>query len=134
MLIVRRDQFDAFSVGDPARFIEQMRQHIVEAMPDEIRGIPRDLVSAMIATAIERARSHGLRTAEQIAGFVSVMFEIAPNFDEEPTLRTMLSNARVTPVERWESLFTRTPALDAAWERAAAPSFYDAEAWIAKGP
>jgi hypothetical protein len=134
MLIIRRNQYYAFLQGDPARFTEQIQRHIVETMPDEIRGIPPHLILAMIEAASERARSHGLATDEQIVGFVSVMFEIAPNFDEEPTLRAILSDTRFTPAERWESLFADTPALQAAWERAAQPGFYDEQAWMGPAP
>ena len=87
----------------------------------------------MVAVAIERARKHGLTSDEQIFGFVSVMFEIAPNFDEEPTLRAILSDTRRKPADRWEALFADTPSLHAAWERAAHPDFYDHKAWMEAG-
>jgi hypothetical protein len=134
MFIVRRDQYNAFLQSDPARFVEHIQRHIAAIMPDEIRGIPSQLVLVMIEAAIERARSHGLTTDEQIFGFVSVMFEIAPNFDEEPTLRAILSDTRFTPAERWESMFADTPDLQAAWERAAQPAFYNEQAWIGPTP
>ena len=130
MFIIRRGQFDAFLQGDPEQFVDSVLRHIVTAMPEEVRGIPLPLVRAMVEVAIDRARKHGLTSDEQIFGFVSVMFEIAPNFDEEPTLRTILSDTRRKPADRWEALFADTPGLRAAWERAAHPDFYDHEAWI----
>ena len=62
------------------------------------------------------------------------MFEIAPNFDEEPTLRRILSDTRLKPAERWETLFSDTPDLRIGWERAAHPDFYDHNAWIDSRP
>lgn len=129
MFAIRQAQYDVLLQADPVQFVGHVLRHIAEDMPDEIRGIPPHLVWRMIEAGIERARRHGLTTDEQIIGFVGVMFEIAPNFHEEPTLRKVLSDPRRTPAERWEALFADTPALNAAWERAAHPDFYDERAW-----
>lgn len=134
MLTIRGEQFDSYLQKDPERFIDQILQHVVETMPDEVRGIPVHLVREMIRVAVARARGHGLTNDEQVMGFVGVMFEIAPNFDQEPTLGAVLSDARLEPAERWEALFADTPELNAAWERAAHPDFYDHEAWIGPAP
>jgi hypothetical protein len=133
MLIIRPNQFDQYLQHDPERFIDHLLNFITETMPDEIRGIPPHLVREQIRVAIARARKYGLTKDEQVMGFVSVMFEIAPNFDEEPVLQRILTNTRLSPSERWEALFADTPELNAAWERAAHPKFYDANAWIDSG-
>ena len=134
MVKLRDDQFDEYLQDDPVRFIELILRHIAQTMPDEIRGIPPHLVWYQIEVAVARARKHGLTKDDDIMGFVSVMFEIAPNFDEEPTLKTILADPRMQPSERWQALFADTPALKAAWERAAEPNFYDSAAWIGPEP
>jgi hypothetical protein len=130
MMNIRPNQFEAFLQANPESFINQILQFVTETMPDEIRGIPEYLVKDQIRVAIARAKKYGLISDQQVMGFVSVMFEIAPNFDEEPILNKTLTNSRLNPAERWEALFADTPELNAAWERAAHPKFYDANAWI----
>ena len=93
-------------------------------------AFPPHLVWNQIEVSVARARKHGLTSDEDIISFVSVMHEISPNFDEEPTLKAILADTSKTPHERWQALFADTPALNAAWERAAAPTFYDYKAWI----
>ena len=117
--------------SSPEEFIVLILQHLVREMPDKVRGIPAHLQYGQIEVALVRARSHGLATDSQLIEFVSVMHEIAPNFDEEPTLKAMLDNGPGTPAERWESLFADTPEHAVAWERAAHPFFYDYKAWLA---
>lgn len=132
MLTISQYQYDHFLQSNPQRFILLIYKHIAETMPDEIRGIPERLVCKMISTAIKRARSHGLGTDGDITGFVCVMFEVAPNFDEEPVLRSMLESNR-SPTDRWNSIFFDTAELNAAWERAGEIGFYDPNAWIDSG-
>ncbi len=130
MLTIKPNQFDQYLQHDAEAFIDHILNFIIDTMPDEIRGIPLHLVREQIRTAIARARRHGLTSDEQVMGFVNVMFEIAPNFDEEPVLQKVLTDTRLTPAERWEALFANAPELNAAWERAAHPKFYDSNAWI----
>jgi hypothetical protein len=75
------------------------------------------------------SRRHGLESDRQVIGFVSLMFEVAPNFDREPVLAALLANRAVPPAERWRRLFAPEPAVEAAWARAAEPGFRDASAW-----
>ena len=130
-MIVDPKQFQGLLQADPEAFVGLVHAHLIEAMPDEVRGIPTPLVREMIEVGIARARSHGLRTDEQLLGFVSVMFEVAPNFDEEEGLRAVLHQRGPSAADRWESLFADTPALALAWEYAAQPQFYDPDAWLA---
>jgi len=99
-------------------------------MPDKVSGIPAHLQYLQIEVALERARSHGLRGDAELMAFVAVMHEVAPNFDEEPTLKAVLDSGEGTPEQRWEALFADTRELSIAWERAAHPLFYDYKAWL----
>ena len=130
MFKISPQQYATWLQRQPAEFVREILDHVTHTMPEEVRGIPPHLVAAMIETGIERARGHGLSTDEDIVAFVGVMFEIAPNFDDEPTLRAVLAEKTLTPAQRWQALFAGTPSLATAWERAAAPQFYDAAAWI----
>lgn len=130
-MIVDPNQFHGLLQAHPDTFVHQIQEHLNEAMPDEVRGIPAPLVRSMIEVGIARARSHGLRSDEHVFGFVAVMFEVAPNFDQEEGLRAVLNQRGPSAADRWESLFADTPALSLAWEYAAQPQFYDPAAWLA---
>lgn len=129
-LIVDPKQFQGLLQADSEAFVGLVHEHLIEALPDEIRGIPAPLVRSMIEVGIARARSHGLRSDEELLGFVAVMFEVAPNFDEEEELRAVLTRRGPSASDRWEALFADTPALRLAWEYAAQPQFYDPDAWL----
>ncbi|PWV64757.1 hypothetical protein [Plasticicumulans acidivorans] len=130
MITIDQDQYDRLLQGDPQGFIAETYRFLCDTQPGAMRGIPEHLMLDMIAAAIARARRHGFDSDEQVMGFVGLMFEIAPNFDEEPTLRAILDDRSRPAAERWEALFADTPELTQAWERAAYPTFYDHKAWL----
>jgi hypothetical protein len=127
------DQFKDVAQRDPDRFAVGLLDHIIQTMPDEVRGLPAHLALRLVLNGIERARSHGLSSDEDLAGFVCVMFDVAPNFDQEPTLKRILADSALGDVhQRWQALFARTPELQTAWERAGWSGFYDHQAWTVK--
>lgn len=97
MIVVGKGQYDSLLQADPDRFVIHALRSVARTMPDELRGIPLHLARGMTEAAIARARGHGLTGDEDILGFVHTMFEIAPNFDREPTLRAVLSDTGRTP-------------------------------------
>lgn len=130
MLKLRPQQLDQLLQQDIEDFIERLLQLIADNMPEEIRGIPPALLREQIRLGIRKAWRYGLTSDEQVMAFVAVMFEIAPNFDREPVLQRVLQDTQLVPARRWDALFADTPELNAAWERAAHPGFYDANAWL----
>jgi len=125
MLKVRKGQFDAF-LSDEEGFISFIIGHLCEESPELIERIPPDDLREMVRNGLARARSHGLRSPGDLAAFVSIMFEIAPNFDEHPAIRQALDDARVPVDKRIDTLFERVP--EKAWEEA--EKNYDAKAWF----
>ncbi|NMO23541.1 hypothetical protein HPC49_48320 [Pyxidicoccus fallax] len=126
MLRISKVQLDAFLLHDPKEFAEFMVQHLQEESPGLIDRIEPDLLREMIINGLERGRSHGLQSAEVLASFVSVMFHIAPNFDEHPDIRKALRDTRVPEPERMNRLFDSVP--EKAWDEA--EKQYDPDAWF----
>ncbi|HEY0004205.1 MAG TPA: hypothetical protein VGB17_05295 [Pyrinomonadaceae bacterium] len=122
---IRREQIEAFLPKSDAEIVEFIIKHLQEESPELIDRIPLDGLREMVGNGIKRARTHGLSSLADLTGFVSIMFEIAPNFDVIPAIRSVLSDENVPPDKRFERLFEKE--LDEAWERAA--NNYNPEAW-----
>ncbi len=80
----------------------------------------------MVKTGVERARSHELNRAEDIAAFVAVMFEVAPNFDEQDEIKNVLAETNFPASARFAQLWERIS--DETWEKA--EKSYKADVWF----
>ena len=70
----------------------------------------------MVKIGIERAKRHELERFEEIAAFVGVMFEIAPNFDEQEEIKMVLADTNFPASARFASLWERVS--EEAWNTA----------------
>jgi hypothetical protein len=131
MFTIRKDQMEAFSPKDRETLAAHIYHHLLDSNPETLRGLPTIHALDMIMTSIKRAEGHGFSEPEHLMGFVSVMFEMAPNFDEEPTFEKILADSKRTPEQRWEALFEDKPEIEQAWERVDQPDFYSANDWLA---
>lgn len=122
---IRQKQFDAFSPKNDGEVIDFIIKHLQEESPELIDRIPLDGLREMVGNGIARARSHSLGSLADLTGFVSIMFEIAPNFDVIPAIRRVLRDESAPPDKRFSMLFEKE--LDEAWERAA--NNFNAETW-----
>lgn len=125
MLKIRQEQKDAFLPKTDEERIDFIIEHLHEESPERIEDLSPDTLREMVANGIARARSHGLQSLYNLTAFVSIMFEIAPNFDDEPELRQVLRDDNVSVDERFDKLFE--PEHDEAWTRAGK---YDGDAWM----
>ncbi len=122
---IRKEQIDHVITHDEEKFISDIIEHLHEESYDLIENIPKDSLRDMVANGLRRARSHGFRAAGDLMAFVSVMFEIAPNFDEHPEIRKVLRDESIPLDERFDALFERVS--DKGWEEA--DGNYDEYAW-----
>ena len=122
MLKIRQAQFDAFEPKTDEEIINFIVAHLREASADLVEKLP-DLPE-MVKNGVARARSHKLESLQDLTAFVSIMFEVAPNFDEHAALREVLDDERVPVNERLDNLFANE--LNKAWEEAAR---YDGAVW-----
>ena len=111
---IRREQFDRMLQHDEKAFVDMIINHLQEESPELVEDIPTDELQEMVSNGIARARTYGLYSDEDLVAFVSVMFEIAPNFDEHPAIHRVLRDDTIPIEQRFDSLFERVP--DEAWE------------------
>lgn len=124
-MLIRQEQMDAFLPQTDEEIIEFIIDHLQEESPESIDRIPPDSLREMVGNGVRRARTHNLSSLGNLTAFVSLMFEIAPNFDEQPDIKQRLEDERVPIEENFDRLFE--PELDDAWQEAA--DNYDSEAW-----
>lgn len=117
MLVIRREQLEAFIAPDETALINVVSRAVREANGERVRSYEDKVLDETVKIGIERARSRGLKFAEDIAAFVAVMFEVAPRFDEQAEIDAVLSDENLTPELRFKTLFARV----------AEPAWLDAE-------
>lgn len=126
MLIIRQQQLDDYILQDEDDFVRSVTEHIREENPERVADYPDSLLEEMVRTGINRAKSRGFERPEDLSAFVAVMFEIAPNFDEQTDISKILDDDQ-TPVEqKLDQLFELVS--EEAWEEA--EENYDADAWF----
>ena len=126
MLVIREKQIQHFIAEDEPKLIRLIRQIIREANPERVSGYSDQLLDAMIKIGVERAKSHELTLAEDIAAFVGVMFEVAPNFDTQKDIEATFKDTLFSPTDRFKQLWNRIS--DAAWTEA--ETNYDVKIWF----
>jgi hypothetical protein len=126
MLTIREEQMNAFLLDDEQAFVDFIIEHLNEESPELIDRLPLDALREMVSNGIARAKKYGLRSPEDLTAFVAVMFEIAPNFDEQPEIHQVLQDESIPIDERFDLIFEKVS--DEAWEEA--DRNYDYEAWF----
>ena|ERR1041385_7069612 len=126
MFVIRDEQIQSFIAKTDDELVDVIKLALGETNPARISGIDPSVFGKMIKVGIDRARSHELSRAEDIAAFVAVMFEIAPNFDEQAQINDLLNHPKMTPTFRFYQIFEGIP--DEAWEEA--ESNYNTETWF----
>jgi len=139
-LIIRPEQLEAFQAHAEVDFEKRVALHILEEHADVlvrlhgrtigVAEIPEEVLRKMIKSGLARARGYGMEHESSLAVFVSLMFAVAPNFDEHPLIRRVLLDEREPPDSRIELLGEHVT--DENWE--AAEQNYDPLAWNVESP
>ena len=127
MLVIRQEQIDALIKGTDEEFVEFLVGHAKEEFPEKVAERDDETLRTMVRGGVRRAESHGFTTAEDITAFISIMFEIAPNFDEQPQIKTVLDDENFPPEDRIERLWSPL-VTEEAWEEA--EKNYNENAWF----
>jgi hypothetical protein len=135
MLKIRPEQSEAFQPVAEAAFVAEVVDYLRKTRPQEvvrlpggpttIAEIPDEILSVMVRGGIARARDYGITSSSALAGFVSLMFISAPNFDDHPLLKRALQDNDTDPNSRLEKLIQ--DSTEQNWE--AVRQAYDASAW-----
>ncbi len=126
MLVIRKEQIQQLIAPDELSLVRLIRNLIREGNPERVKGYSDQLLDWMIRIGILRAESRGLSLAEDVAAFVAVMFEIAPNFDEHTEIDKALNGDSFPVAERFRQLFEHVS--EEAWGEA--EQNYNSKVWF----
>src|SRR6185312_3968571 len=115
----------AFEESAEAEFVRDLALTVREQQGEQVADLSDDDLEDAVALGIERARLRGLTGQQAIAIFVGLMFQFAPNFDEQQNIRDVLSDERLPPDLRLELVVEH--ASDRDWTEA--EQLYDETAW-----
>ncbi len=90
--------------------------HLCEEQPEAVAELRDAEIMRRVRLGMDRARSHELNTEGSITAFVTLMFLVAPNFDEHPRIRKALDNQTADPDQRMQRIFQQTAEAD--WDEA----------------
>jgi hypothetical protein len=122
---LRKEHLEAMEKAAEPAFIDELCEHLRNTQAEDVAPLSDDVLRARVEVGIARARTHQLRTERAITGFVSLMFAIAPNFDEHAAARQCLTDQTVEPDARVDLLGERMSIQD--WQAAKALS--NPKAW-----
>lgn len=126
MLIIREEQIQHFIAADEDQLVKLIGHIIREANTERTADYEDKTLEKMVKIGIERAKGYELQNGEDISAFVAVMFEIAPNFDEQELIKAVFADTNFQPAERFYQLFERVS--DEDWKNA--ENLYNADVWF----
>jgi hypothetical protein len=78
--------------------------HLRNHHAKSVQFIEKNVLEERIKYAVQKARSYSLGTVSDLAGFTALMFELAPNFDEHPSFRSVLHDPSIPPEGKLKKL------------------------------
>ena len=129
MLVIRQEQFEAIIKGTEEDFVNYLIGYVQSNHSEAIKGRDDKTLREMIRGGIKRAESHQITKVADTQKFVGKMFEVAPNFDEQPEIKAVLDDQTIAPDKRIEKL--QSPFItDEVW--AEAKNNCSEKAWLPK--
>ena len=126
---IRPEQEKEFEKYADLVFLRETVLYVKEQHANKVEGLSDDIIAQRVKAAIDRAKSFGLRLEGSILFFVALMFDIAPNFYEQPGIYKALTTGESSPDLRMDELLDNTS--DDDWDQA--EDGYDEEKWQAVG-
>jgi hypothetical protein len=105
--------------------MRNLANYLRTKQPELVADIPADELSDVIHNGIARAAKYSINWDSSLALFLAFMLRTAPNFDEHPKIQQLLSDERMEPNARIETMLAHTTDKD--WREVMAR--YDESAW-----
>ena len=104
---IRPEQHAEFKRAAEAGFVDRTIGFLQEKLPDQAGRLSPELLRQRVEIGIARARTYGITWQSSMLTFVTLMFEIAPNFDEHPRILAVLTDDHIAPDYRPKELLNR---------------------------
>jgi hypothetical protein len=116
MLIIRKEQMEVFRQRAERNFIDSVVKQLRSDHTETVHDVPEDKIYKRVEYGLQRGRGYGLTWQNSLSAFVTLMFDIAPDFDRFPEFHKYLTDESVTANERMGILLRETTEVD--WENA----------------
>ena len=117
-LNITQEQLDSVGLSDKESFIEELTANVMQENPTLTKFWPQKLFRVLVAYGIDRATiAHGFTRDSDVSLFVSIMFSVGPDFDQNPVLLSGLRDTSLSMDDRWEKLSEDSQYTD-AWGEA----------------
>ena len=116
MMKIGARQMEALDRAMDAAYAREMVRYLRAEHAEAVKGVADAELLRRVQIAIDRAKAYGMTWDATITGFVAIMFEVAPTFDEQPAIRRVLHDERLPADVRIDALWDRTT--DEDWDEA----------------
>lgn len=114
---LRDEHIRAMSPAIEADFRRRIKFHLRDEHGPAVEDMDERILEDRISLGLDRARTYGISSEVNLVTFVALMFEIAPEFDMQPTISRVLHDTQEEDVDvRMNSLFRVLSQND--WEEA----------------
>lgn len=103
---IRPEQHQAFTQAAEESFVERSIKFLQEKLPDQVGPLPPEVLRPRVEAGIARARKHQMTWQSSLLTFLTLMFEVGPNFDEHPMVRQALARNRMNPNDKMRGVLT----------------------------
>jgi hypothetical protein len=134
-LIIRNEQFKTFQevanknfVDRVAKFLREKHGNLSIKLPSGdllVSKISDEDLKALIQKGIDKAQEYGMTWETSLTSFVVIMFMIAPNFHEHPTVISLLQDESIEANARIDRLVETFGSED--WQTV--KEGYDSQSW-----
>ncbi len=122
---ISNNQMQALGANAEQDFERRIAQHLRDRHPGAIAPLTDIALRERITASLARGRARGLTWQSSLVGFVVLMFEIGPEFDEQPAFARALAMRMPDENARIRAIYGGTN--DEDWE--AARAAVDSRAW-----
>jgi len=116
MLTIRSEQLRAFQQQAEKTFATSVVSQLRTRHAEAIKDVPEDSLPRLVEHGIRRAREYGLTWQNNLSSFVTLMFEVSPEFDKCPAFRRYLTDENIPPDDRMGLVLRETTSDD--WQAA----------------
>ena len=107
-MIVRPQQMAVFEQEAFRTMQERLIAHVRRHYPAEVKHLGSEELKQEVGIGMRRAQEYSLTRETTIGAFVSLRFVIGPEFDHQPDIHEALSDQKLSPDYRMETLMDRT--------------------------
>jgi hypothetical protein len=112
---IRPEQHKEFDLTAEKSFVDRCIKFLQEKLPAQSNSLPPKILRERVEAGITHARSYGVTWQSSLLMFVTLMFEIGPNFDRHSSIQPLLRDKSRRPDVRIKHIVNNVSSED--WKR-----------------